>query len=1349
MVLEAGVAQVDIEPDFTGFGRKFKSSLTPHLRVVGSDLNNQLTQDFTKAGNNASAALGHTLQRSTGRLTSIMAAAGKAMAVGFTVALGGAAAAIVKIGSTYEQSLNVFQSVSQASAATMDEVRAKAKALGADLSLPATSAADAAAAMTELVKAGLSVNDTMAASKGVLQLAAAAQVDEARAAQITANALNAFHLSGDQAVRVADLLAAAANSSSGEITDMADALQMSAAVFSAAHIPIEDLTAAIAEMANQGIIGSDAGTSLKQMLLALQTPSKKAQTAMSELGISLYDANGAMVPFRDLIGQFSGALATMTQEQREAALGTIFGSDAIRSSNIVLAGGVEAFDKMTAAVTRQGAAAEVAAAKTKGLAGAWEGLKSQLETGAIDAFERLSPALEAGLRTLSGQVPALMASFAPAIDQISGALLPALGPVLTVLGSLLSALGPVIAVIVRMAAAVTQALLPVIESLTPVVAELSAVFGEVFLSALQVLAPVLREVGAVFAVAMLDVLRELRPYLPDLSKAFAEWATASAELMIAIAPLMPVLAHILIQLAPLLAFIIRLQAGFSRLASGALAVVVRGITEFGRGMIALVGAFRDGGNDITSSGFAGALEQVGVFLRDVYDSITRFVVPAAQTLASVAVTAWGALSTAAGVAWSILKPILMGIGAVVYGVVLALEGMWKSAQMVWSGITAVVSTAWSILQPIFGFIVSLGFAIVMDAASALWHYWQMVWNGITTATNAAWLVIQGIWNVLVSFVRTVLAPVFTFLWQNVVVPVWEGIKAAISTAWDFIRPIWDAIKTFINNVLVPAFRFLGTVWGEVWGGIRDVARSIWGEIKQIVGDAVNGIKGIVAGFLDIVAGIADVIPGADRVAGVLHGAADNLRGKASGGVLGSALEEQRRIGGLATGGALGFASVGPGFVTNGPKAIVGEGRPQHPEYVVPTDPQYRSRALRLYQGLGADLGIPGMADGGIIDRAKDFGGDLIDKVMDAGGWLAKMAGKGAAAVLDTTWPVLPVGGDVVGLLPAGVNSVRSSVIDFLRGSYDAAFPAGGAGAGGFGWQAIVSFLTAKGIPHTVTSTTGGQHVAGSRHYRGLAADLVSGNMRQIFDSLLGVGASLAELFYDPAGFSIKNGARANFTVGGHSDHVHAATFAPGEGPPIPGGGGGGAGGALDDWIREAIRVTGVPADWFGGLRARAMQESSGNPRAQNNWDSNARAGTPSMGLMQTIRPTFDSYKLPGHDDIWNPVDNMIAAIRYIQRRYGSPYNLPRGGYKAGGVLPFAVADQGANLRPGLNLLDNRTGELERLRPVGGDGASAPATADEIARAVASALDGVQVVVGNRQLGVLTIKAQHEARRAYR
>ncbi len=107
----------------------------------------------------------------------------------------------------------------------------------------------------------------------------------------------------------------------------------------------------------------------------------------------------------------------------------------------------------------------------------------------------------------------------------------------------------------------------------------------------------------------------------------------------------------------------------------------------------------------------------------------------------------------------------------------------------------------------------------------------------------------------------------------------------------------------------------------------------------------------------------------------------------------------------------------------------------------------------------------------------------------------------------------------------------------------------------------------------------------------------------------------------------------------------------------------GAPAQVDNWISQAIEIlaaSGIPASQLNpqDLWLIIEHESSGNPFAVNNWDYNAAAGTPSIGLMQTIAPTFNAYALPGHNDITNPIDNIIAGTRYALARYGSLDNVP-------------------------------------------------------------------------------------------
>ena len=109
---------------------------------------------------------------------------------------------------------------------------------------------------------------------------------------------------------------------------------------------------------------------------------------------------------------------------------------------------------------------------------------------------------------------------------------------------------------------------------------------------------------------------------------------------------------------------------------------------------------------------------------------------------------------------------------------------------------------------------------------------------------------------------------------------------------------------------------------------------------------------------------------------------------------------------------------------------------------------------------------------------------------------------------------------------------------------------------------------------------------------------------------------------------------------------------------------------VDSWIQQAVvilREHGYRPDQIdpAAIETIIRHESAGDPGAVNNWDVNAARGTPSMGLMQTIGPTFDRWHLPGRGEILNPVDNIVAAVRYAVDRYGSMSRVP-------GVLSLAA-----------------------------------------------------------------------------
>lgn len=347
------------------------------------------------------------------------------------VALVGVAGAAVKLSMDFEKSMSAVSAATHASAKDLDQLREAALKAGKDTQYSATEAANA---ITELSKASVSTADVLGGGLGgALDLAAAGQLDVAEAAETAASAMVQFGLKGKDVPHIADLLAAAAGKAQGSVHDMGYALNQSGLVAAQFGLSIEDTTGALAEFANAGLIGSDAGTSFKTMLLAMANPSGVTKKKMDELGISFYDAQGKFKGLSGVAAELQDKLGHLTEEQRNATLGQIYGSDAIRAATILYRDGAKGVEEWRNKVNDAGYASETAAKLTDNLAGDIERLKGSLETFAIEA----GGGANGGLRVLTKSAEALVdeISALPSVVTGGATVLAGLGGTLLLLGA--------------------------------------------------------------------------------------------------------------------------------------------------------------------------------------------------------------------------------------------------------------------------------------------------------------------------------------------------------------------------------------------------------------------------------------------------------------------------------------------------------------------------------------------------------------------------------------------------------------------------------------------------------------------------------------------------------------------------------------------------------------------------------------------------------------------------------------------------------------------------------------------------------------------------------------------------
>lgn len=335
------------------------------------------TQGFNAGLNSASGSLNQFARASNQSLASVATTAGAASA-----AMAAGLALSVRAAMDFESAMSEVEAVSGSTGTQLDALRRQALDLGADTAFSATQVANAQA---ELLKAGVSTADVMGgALKGALDLAAAAQIDVANAAEITSNVLNAFGLSGREASHVADVLAAAANKSAADVSDMGLAFKQTGAAATLTGMDLEETAASLSIFANAGVKGSDAGTSLKTMLLRLNPTTAEAREEMEKYGLSFVDANGEFVSLSEVAGQLERRLGGLSEAQRVATLQTIFGSDAIRAATLLYQSGAAGVTEWEGKVDDAGYAASVARIRMDNLRGDLEKLGGAIDTVLIE-----------------------------------------------------------------------------------------------------------------------------------------------------------------------------------------------------------------------------------------------------------------------------------------------------------------------------------------------------------------------------------------------------------------------------------------------------------------------------------------------------------------------------------------------------------------------------------------------------------------------------------------------------------------------------------------------------------------------------------------------------------------------------------------------------------------------------------------------------------------------------------------------------------------------------------------------------------------------------------------------------
>lgn len=360
-----------------------------------------------------------------------------------TAAITGMGIAAVKTSSDFDSAMSQVLAISGATGDEFDQLRDKAREMGAKTKFSAT---DAAEAMNYMAMAGWKTSDMISGIDGVMHLAAASGEDLALTSDIITDALTAFGLQASDSARFADVLAAASSNANTNVSMMGETFKYAAPIAGALGYTIEDTALAIGLMANAGIKSSQAGTSLRTIMTELQGDLVLTSSSFGEVMVQTINMDGSMRSLTDIMTDLRLAFSYMTEAEQVANAELLVGKQAMSGFLAIMNAAPSDVDKLTQSIVNaDGAAESMATTMQDNLEGELEELMSALEEVAISFGDILMPAVRAIVRALNGFVNAINALPSPikAVVAVILVLVAAIGPILIIVGQMMSGLGSI------------------------------------------------------------------------------------------------------------------------------------------------------------------------------------------------------------------------------------------------------------------------------------------------------------------------------------------------------------------------------------------------------------------------------------------------------------------------------------------------------------------------------------------------------------------------------------------------------------------------------------------------------------------------------------------------------------------------------------------------------------------------------------------------------------------------------------------------------------------------------------------------------------------------------------------
>lgn len=766
-------------------------------------------------------------------------------------ALGGAA---IKVGSDFEAGMSEVQAVSGASGEALEQLKEKAKEMGAKTKFSATESAEA---MNYMAMAGWKTEDMLGGIEGIMNLAAASGEDLATTSDIVTDALTAFGMSASDSTHFADILAAASSNANTNVGLMGETFKYVAPLAGSLGYSAEDTATAIGLMANAGIKGSQAGTSLRSIMTRLAKPTKESQAAMDALGLSITDSSGKMKPLSEIVGDMREGFSGLTEDEKASYAAMLGGQEAMSGLLAIVNASDKDFKKLSGAINDcNGSAAEMAEIMQDNLQGQITILQSGLEGLGVSLYETMQDTAKDVVKEAQGMVQQLQDAFNEGGFQ---GLVGAFGNVLAQIVQRIAEAAPTV---IEAAVSLVMSFCDGLKSapgigesgaslITSLVTGLMSCVGEIWTTAIVLIGKLAEGIAAgapqmvqAASTAITDIVECIVDWMPDILQAGADIIVALTE---GIAGALPTLIY---QAAVIVSDIaLALVENLPALVDAALQLVmglvqglVDGIPVLLEGAIQLFMAILDALPVIIEK-LLQALPDLITTIIDFFTQNIPLIVDGANQLLM------GIIDAIPTIIQAIVNNLPQIITAIATGLAQAIPQIFTASKdLLWQIIEAVpeivVGIAGAVPDIIAGIVNGLigGISAVWDAACELG---SGILDGIksffgingpsTVMAEQGDYLVQG----LVNGIASMPAELAAYLDQTV-----QKI-----IAWG--QQMFSNVQNIIQNVVNTAVNLIAQLPGKIWTWLANVVTKTvqWGQ--QMLTTATNAIQNMISSIISL------------------------------------------------------------------------------------------------------------------------------------------------------------------------------------------------------------------------------------------------------------------------------------------------------------------------------------------------------------------------------------------------------------------------------------------------------------------------------------------------------------------